>query len=375
MSVHENFGIATPKVEILTGLPNVKPHQEVFNMDVTAFNWLAFQNSPFLSPLQTEQIEDRYRNWAACHPAKRQFYVDNLMLDEVNSTNEIISTEKPFITWKPVSTRGPVTPGVIQQTADKYKSYQKSIPDDTTDPASQVPDQFGTIHSDEYTGPRWNNQTHKVQPLGDDKDIYEDLLEAALEIKEELKVDDLLEDTVEQESVLAINQAVVSDGLWWGVESSDFLEEDMPFWVTIAKPKSPPAPNEFETKFIISLGIDSNDNSDRYDVVLRFNKKPQLIDYNDVEIGNPESRPNIREFESDASKISTDTELIEVGIMTSGGRLIITCDYPDANLCDLEKILETKCLDAEERLHGLNSIYPNGCFEHLNIILIDIYKK
>lgn len=57
-----------------------------------------------------------------------------------------------------------------------------------------------------------------------------------------------------------------------------------------------------------------------------------------------------------------------------GGRLIITCDYPDVSVETLEKILSHKCERAETILNGTNSIYAEFTYSHLSVILIDIEK-
>lgn len=57
-----------------------------------------------------------------------------------------------------------------------------------------------------------------------------------------------------------------------------------------------------------------------------------------------------------------------------GGRLIITLDYPDANLEQIESLLGRKCLDCNTRLNGNNSYYRDSTYSHLNIVLIDITK-
>lgn len=56
----------------------------------------------------------------------------------------------------------------------------------------------------------------------------------------------------------------------------------------------------------------------------------------------------------------------------SGGRLIITCDYPDVPLEILENYFKIKCKDVPNRLNGDNSKCRNPGYKHLNIILIDL---
>ena len=55
-----------------------------------------------------------------------------------------------------------------------------------------------------------------------------------------------------------------------------------------------------------------------------------------------------------------------------GGRLIITCDYPQVNIPVLEAFTGVPITDVSVRLNGSNSIYANDGYQNLNIILIDI---
>lgn len=58
--------------------------------------------------------------------------------------------------------------------------------------------------------------------------------------------------------------------------------------------------------------------------------------------------------------------------LNKGGRLIITCDYPDVDLKILENLIGRRCEDVRVRLNGNNSIYPQPEYSRLNIILIDL---
>ncbi len=58
-----------------------------------------------------------------------------------------------------------------------------------------------------------------------------------------------------------------------------------------------------------------------------------------------------------------------------GGRLIITCDYPDVEVELLEGLLGQKCQTPEIKLNGENSYHQDLTYKHLNVILIDITKQ
>lgn len=57
-----------------------------------------------------------------------------------------------------------------------------------------------------------------------------------------------------------------------------------------------------------------------------------------------------------------------------GGKIIVTCDYPDVNVTSLEKILGASCSKPREILSGNNSLWPMACFGNLNIIYLEMTK-
>jgi hypothetical protein len=72
-----------------------------------------------------------------------------------------------------------------------------------------------------------------------------------------------------------------------------------------------------------------------------------------------------------------DTKSIYLNLyeqVKEGGRLIITCDYPQVSVEELEDIADQKIYVPDALLNGGNSIYKNAEFEHLNIILLDVEK-
>ena len=219
--------------------------------------------------------------------------------------------------------------GVINDVLEENKipSYYESIP--TTDPDSRKPlidkpPAKATV--DEYNGPKFVNRTYKEQSQPDDRKIIKRWFEFVNKgFTKETKLKPLASPKPPPENSIrtSVYQEKIEDGLWWGLESSDFLtKENMPFWVTLELPRDPPTPSEYETLYIISLGVSSTSNKDRYDLLLSRTRKPQLIDYYGIS-GGGEGDANIREFDVDSSRINfTDTQL-DIGFMTAGGRLII----------------------------------------------------
>ena len=93
--------------------------------------------------------------------------------------------------------------------------------------------------------------------------------------------------------------------------------------------------------------------NEKYDLVLCISTLEEISNYDDIK----------------SSFYNLYNQLEE------GGRLIITCDYPDVKVEYLEEFLESKCEDFDDRLNGLNSIYSQPEYEHLNVILVDITKS
>lgn len=56
----------------------------------------------------------------------------------------------------------------------------------------------------------------------------------------------------------------------------------------------------------------------------------------------------------------------------SGGRCIMTFDYPQVNRSFFEGFFGCKCVDTDNRLSGKNSIHPNLKYQKLNIIFLDL---
>jgi hypothetical protein len=324
MSIHNNNGVATPTVRLLTKLPKTSRDVTVANFDMSAHSFNALKASPVLSPLLMDHVSNPEGTFAVCFPSKRKTFADNIMKDA-----SVTTPPDQTIIWTPVGPPAAGEKGIITEYIKDLPSYYADI--ETTNPQSRIPlniTQFkelgdGSDAQNNYKGPIWAPKTYTEQPQPDDTKIAREFFNGVVENDEAEDASGgsttatATSSTSSSETVKnCVDQTIVADGLWWGVESNDFLEKNMPFWITLEKPKRPPVPAEHETVFIISLGIDSTENTDRYDIVLGINKKPVLIDYyGDNEI--------IRTFEGEASRVLTTNEQIDIGVMTSGGRLII----------------------------------------------------
>jgi hypothetical protein len=328
MSVDRNYGIATPVVRLLTSLPKVTKKRQVYNFDVSATSWKALQNSPYLSPLLAESVSSSEETWGCIFPSKRKAFMHNFIdlvipaTDTDPATTTAANVAPGSILWTPVPPTGILNPGVITDYIEDLPSYYSDIEPDNS--ASRVPtNTHPDVEVENYTGPLWSRKSYKEQPRPDDKKIIKNFLNIVREnlptSTTSVEEPNLIEGGVK----LGVYQSRVADGLWWGIESNAFLDRNMPFWVTLETASRPPAPAENETFFIISLGVDSGSNNDRYDLVLSYNKKPQLIDYYGVDPnGNGEDKI-VKEFDLDTSRLLTTDERIDVGFMTAGGRLIV----------------------------------------------------
>lgn len=57
-----------------------------------------------------------------------------------------------------------------------------------------------------------------------------------------------------------------------------------------------------------------------------------------------------------------------------GGYLVITFDYPKANLSEIEELMRSKCIIVENALNGDNSVMPNKRCSGLNIVYLVLQK-
>ena len=211
MSADRNFGLASPRVRLLSKLPRVVRKTQAYNFDVTAFQWNAINNSPFLSPLLTENVINPERTFAVCFPSKRKFFVDNMLFYDNPATGQsgtlsssgsnksgfpvttnatLSSPPNRTILWTPVgpppsassgsstaSANTASTVGVINDILEEqeFPSYYKSIP--VTNPISRTPlldldsPPVANATLDEYRGPTWRDSNYKEQSQPEDRKI------------------------------------------------------------------------------------------------------------------------------------------------------------------------------------------------------------
>lgn len=136
-------------------------------------------------------------------------------------------------------------------------------------------------------------------------------------------------------------------------------------------------PGEIHKSFHDKLSKTNNkvDNSDIFET--NINKTfdnfylYNLLDKNNKKYDFVLCISTLEELDKNSIKVAFNNLLDQV---KDGGRLIITCDYPDVDVGLLEEILNTKCRDSSTRLNGANSVYKQEQYTRLNVILIDITK-
>jgi len=366
-----NLGKANVKVEILSELPLIDRNATKYNFDVTAHQWGTMQKSPYFPPLFTECIIDDDESFSALFPSKRKHYVHNYIRNvdgSISATETNALADVPIITFSAI---GPSKGGsnVLENQGVVTDIFNPKVTKTNPDPYTSYilePPQSNGKYSTDYIGPKWENCIFpKISSTNDIQGIVNFLTFLGSTKVAETWVEEKTNDN----SMGWINQHVVRDGLWWGIESNQFLYENMPFWVSMAITRTPATTNH-ATQFIISLGLD--DDTQAYDIILSHNNKPKIVDYyqgrkpskqNSSSAGTDTGVLNIiKEFDSDLSRFLDVNTDIEIGIMTIGGRLIVSVGGVDMIYTRVEKkegdengiIKECKIAPGKIRIWGTN---------------------
>lgn len=355
-----NLGKANVKVEIAPSLIHIDTEASKYNFDVTAYQWDTIQNSPFLSPFCVENIVDPLDSFAAIFPSKRVNYIDNFISYSGGSNNAGTTPVLPYILWTAIDeTKGIVkdtfSPSVTDQNPQPYDSYTLQQP------------QMNLPYSADYIGPQWEDAVRpKLAPANDIREVYQWLTNLGVDAS----AWSTEADPEARKDMHWINQHVVRDGLWWGIESNPFIKENMPLWVHLKVARSPASANH-ETLFIISLGLD--DELQAYDIVLGVNRKPYIIDYyrgrNWTEDSTVDSGAEVtisrvpyvrKDFDIDLSRVLDSQEDVNIGLMTVAGRLIIWINDVYVIYARVEKIDEQNNQNSNGSRSGTGSNGSNG---------------
>lgn len=308
----ENLGIATPRVKLLPKLPNVNAYVTKTNFESSAYAWQSLQNSPFFTPLLMEYVADPDGGFAALHPSKRIYWINNFLADG-DAIKSYDGTD-PIISWKQINGTSITgsTSHIMKNIIPKYDQY---VP--------IAPSSYPTTDLVSYKGPIWYDDSINQEPSPDDEVTIQEFLAWVGDATGAKEEEEDLEDTEDEDELIPdtnyIHQSKVNDGLWWGMESSAFLEENMPFWINVRR-MSPPTSADHDTLFVISLGL--SDSKNRYDILLSINNKARVIDWigGEDKTGAPQIQ---KEFESEGARIWSTDEYQRIGIMTVAGRLVV----------------------------------------------------
>lgn len=311
-SVH-NFGIASPKVTLLAAAPYITTNPVRSNFDVSADMFPLLNNSPYVSPLLAEPaIEADLGTFSVIYPSKRKRYINNFLVGDgvdksaLEAWKSSGSGVEPYITWTPTDYRS------AKPEENMMAKYFKEFNQDFWN--------ANNAKIEGYKGPVWSDGwLGNIPSPPNDSLTIKNFFEWAIGIAE---LDQTQEDSdaakKKRFKIRGVEQRNVLDGLIWGIESSDFIVKEMPFWVNIQKKAVPVTQKNHPTSIIISLGLESK--SDRYDLVLDLDGKPKLYDYS---LTGGEPKYKVREWDIDLSRLLKEAEDIEIGFMTAGGRLII----------------------------------------------------
>lgn len=365
-----NKGIASVKVEVFDAAPNIDTNPVRSNFDVSAEMFPILQNSPYFAPLLTEYCKEwDLGTFSALYPSKRKYYVNNFFNqgDEEGVKLKEWKEKNPkteYITWKNVSYKANSQSSGDKQQASFLVEYLKDF--------NQVEYNPELIGKEEYKGPVFEEKTTHMEAPPNDRLAIKNFFEI---IKGVAELDETPEETEKSKEPRTLNivfQKRVLDGLWWGLESSNFITEDMPFWINIKRQDAPITTKEHPTSIIISLGLDNPEQ--RYDIKISMDQKPALYDY---AITGEGMDYKVREWDIDFSRILSSDNNIEIGIMTAGARLIIHVNkveliYTRTEAIEGGKIKLAKISPGSVRVFGTNiqaevsacpmTFAPLGCF-------------
>jgi len=359
-----NLGKAHVRVSIYNRLPHIDMEASKFNFDITAYNWRSIQNSPFLPPLLTEQVSDDLDSFAACFPSKRKYYVNNFLSFGDGTSNAPSVPTDPFILFNVIDFSKLDNQGLPLALFKEYDEYNL-----------KQPYEYSEDTPPDYIGPKWASIAQSGIAIPNDRlaiKQWEEWLTtttgagSAEQVAENLAAQSAAETTIKLDVVYFLNQEVVRDGLWWGVESSDFLDENMPFWVTLKIAQSPASRNH-DTVFIISLGVEPSSEQQSYDIYISRDNKPRIIDYykgrDARSAAGAEGPPVIeKEFDVDLSRVLYSQEDIEIGVMTIAGRLVVWVNQVPLIYTRVDKspgddggtLKECKIAKGKMRVYGTN---------------------
>jgi len=334
----KNLGIANVQVNLYDELPLIDRTYTRYNFDISAFQWDAICSSNLFRPLLLDQIQDNNYGFSAILPAIRKLYIDNYMSTSVPAN--MSSGSLPYITFTPLTE---VTGAFKDKIADKQNPY----PYPSSANQSKISNHVGASQSSDtsWDGPSWRDSKVPKVAMPDDATIITNFQNkfnlkipagTTSQVIDGLNTIRHLNDPLEGPNTNWIRQTQTRDGMWWGIESSAFLTQDMPFWVTFQKPLDTPSSNKYPTYLVVRIG--EKDPNNQFDIWIGLDMKPFIIDYkmpptpdqtggSTVNAGSSSSDTPTTglylQFQSNVSRIINKAEFVEIGVMTIAGRLVI----------------------------------------------------
>ena len=287
----QNLGKASISVKILDGLPGIDTNPKRYSFDVTATNYSTFQNSKFFPPVLAKHISTG-EGWGAIFPEPYRYYMNNY----VNTGEDKTDPYSPSVLWTP--------------TLSFNGSFFNTITENLNKDLILPPD-----YPDEYIGPKWADMVDQENAQTDWK-AYVQWFAKTMR-GGGTPTTPPPSPSGEKFGLFYAHQQTVLDGLFWGVESNPILNNDTPFWVRIKRLQ---APSSATSNFIV-ISLGGSEASSAFDLVLRNDAKPELVDY----IGgrNNDNLFNVFTLPIDGSKVFDYENYIDVGFMTVAGRLVI----------------------------------------------------
>lgn len=351
----KNYGIVTPKVEILDSLDtkiNRDPKKGKNFFDMLAS--VCEDKNVAKRALLLDYFTNDEKTVSTCYPQSRKLMIDNHIADgaypdpntktQNNTNTNNIDLSKPYILWTPI-TIGP-NDGIISSTINGVKflnveteawptySLIQPVQGISYNTKITIQDSDGNDKEISYNGPQWYPASEPLKVLPDDLNlVYE--WQKAMGLTSQLDNPESYVNNLyykDKKSIFSIFQAVSKSGLWWGVESSSFIQKNMPFFLNIKKYSSPEQDEKYPTFILVSFGITNANtttptspaspatNIDRFDLLIKENANPQIIDYN---CKTKDKNFTITELNVDLAKNIMLSENIEISFMIIAERLVV----------------------------------------------------
>ena len=324
-----NYGIATARVTITDVLPEINPSPIMPFFDFDAEAVKATEKSDFQPPVLIEMLEPEDKSFSVCFPVKRKLMVDNILVVS-GGTSGMVGV--PYITWTPVPANMPInltlgtptaslsvtgnSPSGLIYNKDVFPSYDLVMPSS------------GYSYPSGYIGPQWISTDIPFEDVPNDAYYVNQVQIGAFGGASQF-IPSAYTWFPSGNGIKAIYQSVPRAGLWWGVESSQFLDNNTPFFLTLNIHSPPPSKANAETFLLLALGPNSTNGSDRIDIVISLNHKPKIVDYGsggDFGSTGTSGIIVVKEYSDEISRVLSREGKVEIGVMTIAGRLVVYVD-------------------------------------------------